>query len=1132
MDDRSDLSAVTIDFSSHTFEQHVGYALRTAHTLAGDRPIEAREALRAVIIVNRYAPSEAFSTLSSLLQLTNLPEVPMPQDLPDPQDRLEVCLSQPLAASYAVAERFVVDDTIWGRDFITMALLADYDPSLNEVASEAGTTVDGLQDAWFRFVTSSDRRRNRASWVAWWGEAGIPLPEERDHTRDPSSSAPPATYLFTWNPATYEEGKVEKFAQEIRNSGSTTMKWSTGTRRHVLPESRVFLMRQGVEPLGLVGSGRIQGQAKETPHWDEEKSKEGRTFWGAPVRWDTLSTQPIITREALLRETGEQKLWDTQAGGIKMRPDVATTLEELWLKAKTGTPITEALHFAKTLSDLDHRNDWIGIRADVEALSTLVAINRVEPPLSIAIFGDWGSGKTFLMKKMQERIQILEGLHGALAREPGARNPAEEASATDAAPLRYCSSILQVEFNTWHYTESNLWASLVNHIFEKLQERLTPAEAETDEEHVDPVEEFFKQFETARAAREAAEAQIRLITAEVTQAQNTLRSAERQVQVTKDKLATAVAQNVWSRLDEILGRNGGEKQGEALNQALQHFGFGHALQSARTIYDTVSRFRSVSGRAREILGSLFATPEGMLGALILAVVVMVATGFAVTYEAPILSIGSAIAGGLAWMAERTGSARQWLEKIQSFDDWFSDMKEKQESQIAKEIAEAQADFEQQKDVLSTAQRQLGEAKAREAQAKAEIAKLTVRDQMRRFVDERVTTQTYAKHLGLISMIRRDFEDLSDFMYRDQQPGEARLVQRITEAIQEAIPTVERIILYIDDLDRCQPERVVEVLEAIHLLLSFRLFIVVVAVDPRWVLESLRQHYPHLAEEPRVLGMAASSGPGHRIGKQVDREATAHDYLEKIFHIPFWVKPMNPEACESLIAGYLDFATQEDHEAGEAARFHDLTRERVAQESTVTARHPVGPTDRAKASLQDTKSQTPALSPETLERQERERTAARRTIENVMITPAEQQFIRRLAPHLGNSPRRIKRYANTYRLLKSGLTREEARQFAEGNDAVHDYQVVLVFLAIVTGAPTLAPHVFSKAFELRNNFDVHTLMQETGLEDPLLNPFEVASAKGALSLLAGSPLPKAKLETWIPCVMRYAFRLTPVDVTAR
>ena len=41
--------------------------------------------------------------------------------------------------------------------------------------------------------------------------------------------------------------------------------------------------------------------------------------------------------------------------------------------------------------------------------------------------------------------------------------------------------------------------------------------------------------------------------------------------------------------------------------------------------------------------------------------------------------------------------------------------------------------------------------------------------------------------------------------------------------------MQRIVLYVDDLDRCPSDRVVELLEAVHLLLAFALFVVVVGV---------------------------------------------------------------------------------------------------------------------------------------------------------------------------------------------------------------------------------------------------------------------------------------------------------------
>ena len=87
-------------------------------------------------------------------------------------------------------------------------------------------------------------------------------------------------------------------------------------------------------------------------------------------------------------------------------------------------------------------------------------------------------------------------------------------------------------------------------------------------------------------------------------------------------------------------------------------------------------------------------------------------------------------------------------------------------------------------------------------------------------------------MGLISTIRRDFEKLIDLMedWRDhpEQHGNQQ--------------PIDRIVLYIDDLDRCSPDQVVEVLQAVHLLLALDLFVVVVGVDPRWLLHSLEQRY--------------------------------------------------------------------------------------------------------------------------------------------------------------------------------------------------------------------------------------------------------------------------------------------------
>ncbi len=55
-------------------------------------------------------------------------------------------------------------------------------------------------------------------------------------------------------------------------------------------------------------------------------------------------------------------------------------------------------------SDMASGEDLLGIMPEVETLCAVVAARDVEPPISIGLFGDWGSGKTFFMQQMQSEF--------------------------------------------------------------------------------------------------------------------------------------------------------------------------------------------------------------------------------------------------------------------------------------------------------------------------------------------------------------------------------------------------------------------------------------------------------------------------------------------------------------------------------------------------------------------------------------------------------------------------------------------------------------------------------------------------------------------------------------------------------
>jgi predicted KAP-like P-loop ATPase len=105
--------------------------------------------------------------------------------------------------------------------------------------------------------------------------------------------------------------------------------------------------------------------------------------------------------------------------------------------------------------------------------------------------------------------------------------------------------------------------------------------------------------------------------------------------------------------------------------------------------------------------------------------------------------------------------------------------------------------------------------------------------------------------------------------------------------------IDRIILYIDDLDRCPPERVVAMLEAVHLLPAIELF---VAVDPRWLLRAVAAHYRDVLDAPATRSTDALADPHE---EQMWRSTPAR-YLEKIFQVVLTLPPLDTSGYERLL----------------------------------------------------------------------------------------------------------------------------------------------------------------------------------------------------------------------------------------
>jgi len=118
-----------------------------------------------------------------------------------------------------------------------------------------------------------------------------------------------------------------------------------------------------------------------------------------------------------------------------------------------------------------------------------------------------------------------------------------------------------------------------------------------------------------------------------------------------------------------------------------------------------------------------------------------------------------------------------------------------------------------------------------------IDALSADRQLADFIERRRASTDYKQHLGVIAKAYSDFEELSTLLARVKNEITRAPATAKDTANRKLLPRIDRIVLYIDDLDRCPESKVVAVLQAIHLLLFFPLFVVVVGVDSRCILLS-------------------------------------------------------------------------------------------------------------------------------------------------------------------------------------------------------------------------------------------------------------------------------------------------------
>ncbi|HEX3103749.1 MAG TPA: P-loop NTPase fold protein [Terriglobales bacterium] len=759
-------------------------------------------------------------------------------------------------------------------------------------------------------------------------------------------------------------------------------------------------------------------------------------------------------------------------------------------------------------SDDPTGKDLLDTQKEANALASVLAAKDVDPPLSLGLFGDWGSGKSFFMGQMQARITELQRV-------------AREAQGQSA----YCQDIVQLTFNAWNYMDSDLWASMASEIFEGLAGAVAEKRGRDSKEERALVLAATSSSQTVlveaeqkkdRAEKELKQTENRLQELQQSQADVEASLSPRELFQQASRFALAqeeVRQNLDEAAKQLHVPEAKAAAGKLKDEILELHGIGKTLlfviRNTRNLWMWV--LASVAAAGLAWLARWLIT-QYKLGDLVNRVVTAL----------------GAISGFLAPFLVWANKASNFIQKARkSKQRLIEENKRAKTAELVTQQAELTKKVADARQAVTDATRNLETLNQRLEQMRADR-------QMADFIRQRHESSDYTQRLGTIARVRADFKHLSsllrDVQNESRQDADARQQQdqkekqrqeetkRIIElrrqhpaitnaqlrtklmdlrleelkkecpsmaesALREMVEDewkqllftrIDRIILYIDDLDRCPEKNVVDVLQAVHLLLAFPLFVVVVGVDPRWLLHALRQHSS--AFQTKKENEAGSD----ETGEELLWQSTPMNYLEKIFQIPFTLRPIRKKGFEELV----DAFAQPMEKKAPIRQSAGTQSSTVVQKPEIKA-HPGIPVEPSQSGPAATPLESPvpvthtevvsaepqAPSPPAVTPASQPLPAVAaanpeepidRNPEHLRISKGERDFMKKLHK-LIPSPRAGKRFINIYRLLRASVADKDLVAFV-GDEKNGEYRAALVLLAILTGYPEEATEILKALIE--------------------------------------------------------------------
>jgi hypothetical protein len=751
-----------------------------------------------------------------------------------------------------------------------------------------------------------------------------------------------------------------------------------------------------------------------------DRQVRGRHLLGAMLSARIVAPPPVVQQHLSNFDPGLEPLRRLLLDHVRQAPEGEPL--DVWQQVLLADVPPAAGYLTDRVDE--EAPDRLGITEEVETIAYVLTSRQVHPPLSLGLFGDWGSGKSFFMDKLRNAVAAIAD-----------RYYREEKATGNTS--QWCTRVVQIDFNAWHYSDANLWACLVAHIYDELDRELTgrPSDAELRKQLEGKIEQAEGVVKEAQARRDSAQARVREAAAALQSARQKREQAEQGVRALINDVK-ALLKPEEEDSDKV--RDHKAKLQEELTKAADALGYPEAAASYDALVELDADLKTFSGRLGMLSVSLLRTPWTLVVLALLVLGLPIAVSLLLSAFADQINvIWQRVAEASTFLIGLSAGLRVWIGRgtalIDTVESALEEAQEirKQRIESSPEVKTAEKELLEEKSAEKAAEEHLLDAQADLQRLETQLKELKPERRLLRLIEERASSAAYSQHLGIISLIRSDFDRMSHLLVN--MSAEKR-------DLTKELPPIQRIILYIDDLDRCRPDRVVEVLEAVHLLLAFPLFVVVVGVDPRWLRHSLTAHYPAtLAQTGRHVSGDGPAGPS--------LISTPQDYLEKIFQIPFALRPVEQSGYLGMIGDLLApmraFEPQEPQRRTAAIGEEEQPAEGVEEPPAPEGGQEGDQQEAGEEAPKEEEVPLPTLPPLTL----RELSPQQLT-----FTSWEEADIKRLWP-MFRTPRTVKRFVNIYRLLRAGLAGDaEVRRFEGTESEPGEYQVALLLLAVMTSFP--------------------------------------------------------------------------------